>query len=214
MEILPLAVVKDKEQAAAVDSGQYDALIMYASARNADVLEVLARPGKWNLMFVRHKSGPIYYMYVGVHGHFLRKTRDPINQPRLDVHDIVVDRYDDLLCGCGPFTACAIQCKSVSCPSVGGGWGADGSQSPVWRNSASGLMSRRSATTTSRAGSNGASGRVIPETVPRLGRRLSLRQGVKLETTRDFVENSFILTEVFRDYMTNSKRTPSLFAVA
>jgi hypothetical protein len=39
-----------------------------ASARNTDVLEVLAKPDKRNLVFLRHESGPMNYMYIGLHG--------------------------------------------------------------------------------------------------------------------------------------------------
>jgi len=47
----------------------------------------------WNLMFVRHRSGPLYYMYIGSHAHFLRKGRDGFAQPGMDVHDIIVDDH-------------------------------------------------------------------------------------------------------------------------
>ena len=93
LEILPLVTVRQVDQAAAVAKGNHDVTIMYAARRNRPLLEALAAPDKWNLMFVRHRSGPLYYMYIGAHTHFLRKTRDEFGQPGMDVHDIVVDDH-------------------------------------------------------------------------------------------------------------------------
>ena len=97
LEILPLVTVRDLDQAAAVTRKDYDVLIMYAARRNPKLLETLASPDKWNVMFVRHRSGPLYYMYVGAHAHFLRKTRDEFGHVGMDVHDIVVDDHAELL---------------------------------------------------------------------------------------------------------------------
>ncbi|MGA1822856.1 MAG: hypothetical protein ACMUIG_10055, partial [Thermoplasmatota archaeon] len=50
----------------------------------------------WNLMFLRHSPGPVYLWYEIVHPRFLRKTVDEYGQPGMDVHDVVVDSYDEL----------------------------------------------------------------------------------------------------------------------
>ena len=73
LEFLPLLSVKSQEQVGAVSGQQYDAMILYAAARSPEIMESLAKEDKWNIAFVRHRSGPIYYMYIGIHGHFLRK---------------------------------------------------------------------------------------------------------------------------------------------
>ena len=96
LEVLPLVTVQTAEQAAAVTKGQYDVMIIYAARRDAAVVDVLAAKDKWNLMFVRHRSGPMYYMYVGVHAHVLRKTGDEFVKMGLDLHDVVVDDYAEL----------------------------------------------------------------------------------------------------------------------
>ncbi len=96
LEILPLVTVRTAEQAAAVTKGPYDAMIIYAARRDAAVVEALAAKDKWNLMFVRHRSGPMYYMYIGVHAHVLRKTGDQFVPLGLDLNDVVVDDYAEL----------------------------------------------------------------------------------------------------------------------
>ena len=203
MEILPLASVKNKEQAAAVDPDKYDALIMYAAARNADVLEVVAHHGKWNLMFVRHKSGPIYYMYVGVHGHYLRKTRDPINEPALDVHDIVVDNPDDLLWRLRAISGLRNTIgKRIVTIGDAGGWGAGGAQAPGlaherWQFDIQAVSYDDLGRRLQSARQNAA---LMKRCRAAADAYLSDRH-VKLETSHAFVEKSFVLTEVFRDYM-------------
>ncbi len=81
LEILPLRTVRTVEEAQAAAKIPHDVLIMHAARRNVPVLEALAAGGPWNLMFVRHRSGPLYYMYIGSHVHFLRKRRDEMGQP-------------------------------------------------------------------------------------------------------------------------------------
>lgn len=131
LEILPLVSVTNKEEAAAVAGGNYDVLIMYASGHDRPVLDVLARPDRWNLIFVRHKSGPIYYMYIGVHPHFLRKTKDTYGQPGMDVDDVVVDSHTELLWRLRAFYALKNTTgKRIVAVGAAGGWGVDGEGAP------------------------------------------------------------------------------------
>ena len=131
LEILPLVAVANKEQAAAVAADSCDALLMYAAARNADVLETLAKPGKWNLIFVRHRSGPVYYMYIGVHGHYLRKTRDRISEQAVGIEDVVVDDYNDVLWRLRAFSGLKNTIgKRIVTIGTPGGWGAEGRLAP------------------------------------------------------------------------------------
>ncbi len=97
LEFRPLVTVRNVEQATAVAKGDFDVLVIYAARRNLPVLEALTANDKWNLMFVRHQSGPLYYMYIGAHTHFLRKRRDDFEQPNMDARDIVVDDHGELL---------------------------------------------------------------------------------------------------------------------
>jgi hypothetical protein len=207
IEIRPLVSIVNKDQAASVDPKGYDALLIYASARNPEVLEAVAQPGKWNLMFVRHRSGPIYYMYVGVHGHFFRKGRDSVSQTRMALNDVVVDSREDLLWRLRALTGLHNTLgKRIVCIGDPGGWGAEGELAPAQARERWKLE-------------------VLEVSYQDLGRRLKSvradpaflnrcrstaaqyleRQGVRLETSRDFLEKSFILTEVFRNYLDEAK---------
>ena len=132
LEVLPLVTVRTVEEAKAVAKGDFDAQVIYAARRDLPVLEALADNDKWNLMFVRHRSGPLYYMYIGSHTHFLRKRRDEFGQRNMGVHDIVVDDHGELLWRLRAFYALKnLRQKRVVAVGAAGGWGADGNLAPA-----------------------------------------------------------------------------------
>jgi hypothetical protein len=195
--------VRDVEQAAAVAKRDYDVLIVYAARRDPQLLEALVQPGKWNLMFVRHRSGPLYYMYIGVHAHFLRKRRDEFCQPGMEIRDIVVDEHSELLWRLRALYGLRnILGKRIVAVGGPGGWGADGREAPdrareTWRLD------------------------IVPVSYDELGKRIAKarrdeslvkrcrdeaddylqQEGVTLETSKDFVYRAFVLCEVFRDLL-------------
>jgi len=59
LEIPRPVTVRNIEQAVAVAKKSHDVLIIYAVPRDRPVLEALASPDKWNLMFLRPRSGPL-----------------------------------------------------------------------------------------------------------------------------------------------------------
>jgi len=97
MEVLPLARVGSDAQAAAVRDSDCDVILVYASGGHQRWLETLAAAKKPNVMFLRHKSGPIYLWYEIAHWRFLRKSEDAMKEPNMDVWDIVVDDYAEVL---------------------------------------------------------------------------------------------------------------------
>jgi len=207
LEVLPLKTVQTVEQATAAAKGDHDVLIMYAARRNRPVLEALAATDKWNLMFVRHRSGPLYYMYIGAHTHFLRKTRDEFGPSNMGPQDIVVDDHGELLWRLRALSGLKnILGKRIVAVGGPGGWGADGKEAPdharqTWKLD------------------------IVTVPYPDLGERIKkarqnetlvkrcrseadqyLRQrGVALETSKDFVYQAFILCEVFRDLLDEAK---------
>jgi hypothetical protein len=203
LEVLPLVTVQTVEQAASVAKGDFDALVIYAARRNVPVLEALANNDKWNLMFVRHRSGPLYYMYIGAHTHFLRKRRDEFGQPNMDAHDIVVDDLRELRWRLRALFALKnLRGKRIVAVGGAGGWGAEGQTAPELAQKIWNLDIR-------------------PVSYDDLGRRLVdarrnalllqrsragsdhyLRQdGVTLDAPRDFVTKAFLLHEVFLDLL-------------
>ncbi|MFB3829749.1 MAG: sugar isomerase [Bryobacteraceae bacterium] len=203
LEFLPLARVRSKEEADKLPRDRFDGLILFAASRNAEVLEALARPDKWNLIFVRHRSGRIYYMFIGVHGHYFRKRRDMITETAMDVEDVIVDDMGDLLWRLRALAGLKRTLnRRIVCMGTPGGWGADGRMGPE-------LAAKRWKLD------------IQPVTYQDLERRIKAamqnetllrrcragaaaylaRKDVKLETGKEFVEKCFVLAEIFKDYM-------------
>lgn len=207
LEVLPLETVHDTEQAAALARGSHDVLIMYAAGWERRVLDAMARPDKWNLIFVRHKSGPIYYMYIGVHPHFLRKTTDDYGQPGMDVDDVVVDSHAELLWRLKALYGLKNTLgKRVVAVGSAGGWGADGSKAPErartrWKLDIQTVPYPDLEVRIKKASQDAA----LLARAQQATERYLQEKGVRLETEKDFVSRAFVLTEIFRDLLDEAK---------
>jgi hypothetical protein len=102
LEILPVARATSDEQGSAVrDATPADVLVLYAAG--ARYLDPCISGKRYNLIFVRHRSGPIYDWYENVSNRFLRVPgRDfQYDQYRnfegVGVDDVIVDDCDEVL---------------------------------------------------------------------------------------------------------------------
>lgn len=203
LQILPLETVRTVEAAAAMAQRPYDVLLIYAARRNVPVLEALASPDRWNLMFVRHRSGPLYYMYIGAHTHFLRERRDALSQTRMGVHDVVVDDHAEVLWRLRALSGLK-NTLGKRIVAVGGpaGWGADGAQAPdqareTWKFDFRTVTYPELEERIKRARQDEA---LVKRCRAEAHEYLQQPQ-VTLETTREFVEKAFLLNEVFYDLL-------------
>jgi hypothetical protein len=207
VEFLPIARVQSKEQAEALPRDKFDATILFAASRTTDVLEAVAKPDKWNLIFVRHRSGRIYYMFIGVHGHYFRKRRDPISETAMDVNDVVVDDMGDLLWRLRALAGLKNTLnRRVVCLGTPGGWGDGGQTAPGlaatrWKLDIQSVTYKDLERRIQSAMRNEA---LLKRCRQDAAAYLS-RKDVRLETGKDFVERCFVLTEIFRDYMDEAK---------
>lgn len=203
LEVLPLITVQTVDQASAVAKGPYDVLVIYAARRNTPVLEALAANDEWNLMFVRHRSGPLYYMYIGAHTHFLRKRRDEFGQPNMGVQDVVVDNHAELLWRLRALYGLKnLLGKRIVAVGGPGGWGADGRQAPqraqeIWKLDICTMTYPDLGARIKKARQNNALVKRCQSNADAYLRQ----EGVSLETSRNFVHNAFLLCEVFRDLL-------------
>jgi hypothetical protein len=97
MEVQPVSLVNNDQQAAAVKDIDCDVFLVYAAGGAGGWLDVIAASKKPTVMFLRHDSGPVYLWYEIAHPHFLRRATDDYKQPDMDVWDIVVDDYGEVL---------------------------------------------------------------------------------------------------------------------
>lgn len=203
LEILPLASVRTAEEAAKVAQGDHDVLLMYAAGGGVNVVEALTVPGKQTLMFVRHRSGPVYLWYEIAHPRYLRKTVDEYGQPGMDSQDVVVDSHAEVLWRLRAFYGLK---NTLGKPivAVGGaaGWGAGGRKAAelarsIWKLDIRTVGYPELGERIKKARQNEA---LVKQCTARAEQYLK-QAGVSLETARQSVANSFILTEVFRDLL-------------
>jgi len=207
LEILPLVRVETVEQAQAASQGDFDVMLIYAARRNVPVLEALARPERWNLMFVRHRSGPLYYMYIGAHVHYLRKRRDFFAEPAMNIHDVVVDDYEELLWRLRALYGLKNTLgKKFVCVGGPGGWGADGKEAP-------GIAAKNWKFEYVTVSYDDLGRRIEValkdpkrvQTCQRLARQYIQPPDVRLEIPQESVERAFVLNEVFLDLLEEAK---------
>jgi hypothetical protein len=103
IEFLPLATVRRPEEFGAhqgeIDAA--DALLFYAGGdgggnlmANVNYVDGL---GKNTIFFVRCRSGPLYYWYEGAMARFLHQHTDSLATKSIGYEDLVVDRLDEVL---------------------------------------------------------------------------------------------------------------------
>ena len=103
LEIADVARVNSDENLKKALATDCDLFLVYASGAggpgiyNFSWIEALVNSGTPNVMFLRHKSGPISLLYETVHPYFMRRGTDDFVQKNLTIDDVVVDKYDSVL---------------------------------------------------------------------------------------------------------------------
>jgi hypothetical protein len=207
MEMLPLIVVKTKGEATQAAAGNHDVLIMYAAGGGTDVIEALTAPTKWTLMFLRHRSGPVYLWYEIAHPRYLRKTVDEFDQSGVNTHDIVTDNPLELLWRLRSLHGLK-NTLGKTIVAIGGaaGWGDGGQKAPEiarsqWKMK---LVDYPYSDLSKRIQSARNNNSLLNEC--QTAAESYLKDAVvRLETTKEFFVNSFILTSVFKEVMAEFK---------
>ncbi len=209
VEFLPLREVRSVEEGQAVAAGDYDALLMYPAAGGVKLLESVARLDRPTLVFVRHRSGPVYEWYEIVHPRFLRKTVDEWGQPGVGAQDVVVDDLGDLAWRLRALGGLHNTLgRRILCLGGASGWGAGGRKAPQMARDLFKMdlvevgydeLARR--LKAARA-DDGAGKTARLEAAAYLSSKT-----VKLETGREFVENAFLLTAVLRGMLNQAGAT-------
>jgi hypothetical protein len=198
-----VAPAVSREQAAALRDGDADVMLIYAASGDGAVIETLLTPDRYNLMFVRHKSGPVYLWYEIASPRMLRKTVDVLGQPGLLPEDVVVDDHANVLWRLRSFYALK---NTVGAPvlCIGGasGWGHGGQNAPeiarnLWKMDLIDLPYDELGKLIEAARADAA---LVERTAKEAAAYLADPQ-VTLATDKSFVERAFLLTEVVRQCM-------------
>ena len=206
VEFLPLALISTPEQAAAAKRAGCDVQLTYWASGEYDNIryEAFIDPGKPNIMFVRDESGPHYGGYLHAQSHFLRKRTDEFQQEGMDVWDVVVDDYSELLWRLRSLYGLNTMCGSKIL-AIGGasGW------SPTARRFGP-ARARECFQLDIVEISYEELGEVLGremknsktlEQAERQAQELLSEKGVFLHTKKEFLVNSFVLKKVFRQLM-------------
>jgi hypothetical protein len=93
----PVVKVHSRQEAAEAAKLPCDVRLIYAAGGGRDVLETLVVKDRPNVFFLRHRTGPVSLWYEILHPHFMRKATDQYADTGIDVNDVVVDEYSDLV---------------------------------------------------------------------------------------------------------------------
>jgi hypothetical protein len=204
VKLLPVAQVANLEQARKLKEQTCDALLIYAAGGGQDLLETMTVPERPTIYFLRHDPGPVYLWYEILHPRFLRKTTDRYAQPGVTVDDVVVDDYAELTWRLRALLGLRRTLgQRILAIGGAGGWGVEGEKlAPQWARDKWHLdiidvpypdLAKRIASTRKDAAAVADARR---EAAQYLG-----TPGTTLQTDKQFVENAFVLTRVFKDLL-------------
>jgi hypothetical protein len=209
LEFLPLATVRQPGELAAHndDIKAADALLFYAGGDGGGNLMAnvnhIDRLGKDVVFFVRHRSGPLYYWYEGAMARFLHQHTDALATKSIGYEDVVVDDLDEvrwrLRSLCGLRNTMGSRIIAVGGPA---GWAQP-------RGVIADLVRERwkleiQTLAYEELGKLIRAARADSAAVDRARQRAEeylKRSGTTLETKREFVDNAFLLQQVFRNVM-------------
>ncbi|MFH1737900.1 MAG: twin-arginine translocation signal domain-containing protein [bacterium] len=103
VEILPVQKVKSPEEAAQAIKSDNDVVVVYPASGSGRTLRASVPPEGNAIIFVRHRSGPVYYWYEALSVQYLDTGEEeprggnPPGLGKTHVEDVVVDDYDEVL---------------------------------------------------------------------------------------------------------------------
>jgi len=206
VKFLPIARVRSNAEATAVRKTDADVMLIYGAGNGVGTMETLISPDRHNLLFVRHRSGPIYLWYEIAHPRLLRKTVDVYGQPGLEPYDVVVDNYGNVLWRLRALYALknTVGSRMVA---IGGpsGWGAGGQHAPQiaadkWKMDIQTVPYPE-------LGKMIESARADAKRVQRAeaeAEKYLADPLVSLNTERGFVVRAFLLTDIFEELMSQA----------
>lgn len=103
VEVSPVVKARSVEEAARTRNPGADVTVLYPATGSGSLLRACIAEAGSAIIFVRHRSGPVYYWYEALSVRYLRGRHaqpaqaNPAEAPRLSVDDVVVDDCGELL---------------------------------------------------------------------------------------------------------------------
>ncbi|MBI3118633.1 MAG: sugar isomerase [Candidatus Hydrogenedentes bacterium] len=204
VEFLAPRLVRSEEEAVQASAGDFHATLIYPASGGGKTLNACAPDGKDALIFVRHRSGPMYYFYESLSTEYLRQNdrEAPADDPRrFSVDDVVVDETDELLWRLRALYAVRNLC-GTRVFTLGGSWGKYAPDAPRIAQEKFGLeiveFGYEQFEPLLQAALQDSA--VMTRAAQAAERYLKL-PGTSLETEKPFVVNAFVLHELFKQLM-------------
>jgi len=185
------------------DLEQADVCMVYAAGGGMGIFDAIGQRSRNMLLFCRHKSGPVYLWYEIISPRYLRQHTDALKVQGLDDRDVVIDNPDELLWRlralCGLQNTLGTRILAVGGP---GAWAQPKDVVPDkvrdrWKFDIQ-TFSYEDLGPLIQAARND------PTAIQRARSRAAAYcqdAGIKLETKRVYVDNAFLLEQVFRGIM-------------
>jgi hypothetical protein len=202
MKALETTALANPDQAAQVtDLDRADVAIIYAAGGPASVFDAILKTGKPVIFFIRHETEPYYLWHEIVDARFLRAHSDQPTRTDVDHNDVVVDNYDELRWRLaalyGLTNTVGRRILAVGGP---GGWATREAPDRARERWGLDMQTVEYADLEQRLKSAQADASRVRHAVECAAQLIS-QKGISLETKRDFVVKSFILTDVFRQLL-------------
>jgi hypothetical protein len=98
VNFLPVATIKHTGEISNItDLATADVLLVYAAGGWLDIFDAINKLGKHTIFFCRHKSGPVYLWYEIISPRYLRQHTDELSVSKVDEEDVVIDSQDEIL---------------------------------------------------------------------------------------------------------------------
>ena len=204
MEVLPVSIARSPNEVANLaDLAQADAVVIYAAGGGQNIFDAIVKTGKPVIFFIRHRSGPVSLWYEIISPRYLHQHGDQLAVKGVDNGDVVVDSLDDLAWRFRALTGLK-NTLGLKILAVGGagGWSKIDKPAPEHAVEKFKFDIQNVAYPDLKTLLVAARGdaRVVQSAKDRAAAYLRA-PGVRLETEKAFVENAFLLEQVFRALM-------------
>ncbi|MCC6798366.1 MAG: sugar isomerase [Candidatus Hydrogenedentes bacterium] len=201
MTIQPVIHVTSPEEASASAAKESDATIIYPATGSGAMLTACV-PDRGAIVFVRHKSGPVYYWYEALSTKYLKTANDCESaDKKLCVEDVVVDDPDELLWRLRALYAVA-NFKGTRIVALGGAMGKYAGDAPKIAREKYGFdIVEVSYDDLGKRIESAMADPVAMQRAEEWTQQYLKLPGTTLETERPFVVNSFVLYGLFKQIM-------------
>jgi len=204
VEFLTVARVRGGGDVSAIsDLNKADVFLVYAAGGWMGTFDALSKLGKDIIFFCRHKSGPVYLWYEIISPRYLRQHTDTLAVKGVDDGDVVIDSQDEILWRlralCGLRNTMGTRIIAIGGP---GAWAQPSGVVPKlvenkWKFDMQTVSYDELGKLIKEARADNAA---VERARNRAGAYLKA-PGNTLETKREFVDNAFLLEQVFRGIM-------------